>query len=92
MKHRTIVVSVVLHPSSNDGIEHARQVGESFVAPQMEFPTPHFLADFLGGFVADCGQETNEVFAPVILGSPGPKLVAQEGKLLVLVVSSSPGL
>jgi hypothetical protein len=55
----------------------------------MEFPPPHFLADFLGSLVADCGQETNEVFTPVVFGSPGPELVAQEGKLLVLVRSSS---
>ncbi len=55
----------------------------------MQFPTPDLFTDLLGGLVADCGQEADEEFASVVFGSPGPKLVAQESKLLVLVASSS---
>jgi hypothetical protein len=55
----------------------------------MEFPPLHLLSDVLGGLVADCGQEAHEVFAPVVFGSPRPDFVAQEGKLLVLVISPS---
>jgi hypothetical protein len=55
----------------------------------MELPTLHFLPDFLGCLVAYCGKETNEVYSPVVLRPPGPELVAQEDKLLVLVIASS---
>src|ERR1022692_1260442 len=89
MKPRTIIVSVVLHPTSYDWIEHARQVLESFVAPFMEFPPFQFLSDFLDGLVADCWQEADEVFASVVFGSPGPELITKEGKLLVFVISFS---
>lgn len=44
---------------------------------------------FIDANHADCGQETHKAFTPVVLGSPGPELVAQEGELLVLVVPSS---
>jgi hypothetical protein len=55
----------------------------------MQFPTPDRFTDLLGGLGADCGEEADEELAAVIFGSPRPKLVAQEGELLVLVVSSS---
>jgi hypothetical protein len=52
----------------------------------MQLPVSDLLADFLGGFVADRRQEADEVFTPVVLGSPRAELVTQEGKLLVFVV------
>jgi hypothetical protein len=54
----------------------------------MEFPTPDFLSDGLCRIIAYSGQEAHEVFPPVVLGPPGSELIAQEGKLLVLMRSS----
>src|SRR5208282_2482630 len=91
MKHRTIIFPVILHPPSQDGIEHPRQVFQGFVAPQLEFPASDFLSDGLCSFVAYSRQEAHEVFPPVVSSPPGSELIAQEGKLLVLMRSSSFG-
>src|SRR5271165_4297167 len=88
MKHRTIIFPVILHPPSQDGIEHPRQVFQGFVAPQLEFPASDFLSDGLCSFVAYSRQEAHEVFPPVVSSPPGSELIAQEGKLLVLMRSS----
>src|SRR5271166_6026130 len=66
MKHRTIIFPVILHPPSQDGIEHPRQVFQGFVAPQLEFPASDFLSDGLCSFVAYSRQEAHEVFPPVV--------------------------
>jgi hypothetical protein len=85
---RTIVSPVVLHPTSNLWIEHPRQILNRFITPTLKLPSTHFLADALGGLLADRRQEAHEVLAATISRTPWPELMPQEGKLLVFVCSS----
>ena len=41
----------------------ARQILNRFITPTLKLPSTHFLADALGGLLADRWQETHEVLA-----------------------------
>ena len=86
---RTIVPPVVLHPTSNLWIKHPRQILNRFITPTLKLPSTHFLADALGSLLADRWQEAHEVLAATISRTPRSELMAQEGKLLVFVSSTS---
>ena len=84
---RTIIPPVILHPPSNLWIEHLRQILHRFITPTLKLPSTHFLADALGGLLADRWQETHEVLTATISRAPWSELMPQEGKLLMLMSS-----
>src|SRR5277367_3662905 len=50
-------------------------------------PVPDRLTDRLGGLVADRREEAHKELSPPILGPPGPKSVAEEVELDVLMLA-----
>src|SRR6266849_6718851 len=73
-----IEAPVVLNPTTEDRIPHARQVVNGFVAPQGQPPAPHLLAHLGHRVRAHRRREVDEELAPSILRPPRAKRIPQE--------------
>src|SRR5713226_5030091 len=73
-----IEAAVVLNPTTEDRIPHARQVVNGFVAPQGQPPAPHLLAHLSHRVRAHRRGEVDEELAPSILRPPRAKRITQE--------------
>ena len=62
---RSVVAAVVVHPASDDRVEHAGEVLMALIASQMQLPTPYLIAYCLGRLVAYRWIEAIEAFTPV---------------------------
>src|SRR5713226_1842743 len=73
-----IEAAVVLNPTTEDRIPHARQFVNGFVAPQGQPPAPHLLAHLGHRVRAHRRGEVDEELAPSILRPPRAKRITQE--------------
>src|SRR5207249_10627924 len=77
----------VLDPAAQNGVPHARQIGDAFVAPQGDSPAPHLLSHLPRRIVAHRGSEADERLPPPVLRAPRSKRVPEELELLVGIPS-----
>src|SRR6516165_9821655 len=85
VERRTIVAPVILEPTSDDRIEHPRQVFDGFITALWQVPASKCVANGLRCLVRDRRTEIDEELALAILRSSGLKRVPQKIKLLVRV-------
>jgi hypothetical protein len=83
IQRRLVVLPIVVHPSTQDGIEHMREIVESFVTPQVQSPAPDRLPHRFGGPSTDRWGEVDEVLPPAILRPSWAKRIAQKIKAVV---------
>ena len=76
-----VELAVVVHPSSDDGVDNVGELVQFRAAAQVDAPGADFLAHSLEGVLADRGQEPGEHAGPVPgRRVPGAERVAQEGE------------
>src|SRR5262245_23813581 len=87
-KRRPVEPAVVVHPPPDRRIHKPRDLLQRLVVPRGgQPPVADRLPDRLGGLVADRRQEAHEELPPSILRPPGPKGVAEEVELDVLMLA-----
>src|SRR5262249_31395277 len=80
VQRRFVVLPIILHPSAHNRIEHAREVVASFVATQVQPPTPNCLPHRGGRSGTDGGGEVDKVLPPAVLRPSWTKCIAQKVK------------
>src|SRR6516164_1501565 len=88
VKRRLVVTTVVRDPAPDDGVEHSCKVVDPSVDATTKLPIANFLSDRLCCRVAHARAEVDEVLAPPVLRSPGPKGVAQVVEFIVGIGST----
>src|SRR5262249_16631602 len=83
IQRRFVVLPIILHPSPQDGIEHAGEIVESLIATQVQPPTPNGLPHRFGGPGTDRRSEVDKVLPPAILRPSWAKRIAQEIEALL---------
>src|SRR5947209_14074852 len=85
---RSVEPAVVVRPPSYRRIHKPRDLLQRLVVPGGgQPPVSDRLPDRLGGLVADRWDEAHEELPPSILGPPGPKGVAKEVELDVIMLA-----
>src|SRR4051812_41975817 len=88
-ERRPVEPAVVVRPPPYRRIHKPRDLLQRLIVPGAgQPPLSDRLPDRLGGLVADRRQEAHEELPPSILGPPGPKSVAKEVELDVIVLAS----
>src|SRR4051794_9759306 len=88
-ERRPVEPTVVVRPPPYRRIHEPRDLLQRLIVPGGgQPPIPDRLTDRLGGLVADRRKEAHEELPPSILGPPGPKGVAKEVELAVLMLAS----
>jgi hypothetical protein len=67
IQRRLVVLPIILHPSAQDGIEHAGEIVKSLIATQVQPPAPDGLPHRFGGPGTDRWSEVDKVFPPAVL-------------------------
>src|SRR3954464_10252105 len=87
-ERRPVEPTVVVRPPPYRRIHEPRDLLQRLVVPGGgQPPVTDRLPDHLGGLVADRREEAHEELPPPILGPPGPKGVAEEVELDVLMLA-----
>ena len=84
--------TVIIHPPSDFGVEHMRQVEQGLVAAVLQVPAPDFLTDCFSRLGADRRTEIDEGLAPSVLRQPWPKRKAKKVEARFGVISSPIGI
>ena len=84
-KGRSVVLSIVVYPSSKDWITDVGQLFQAHVAPQVNPPVPHLSAYLFGCLITDRRNEADKVSAVSRLAEARAKGKAQKIKSLVRV-------
>jgi hypothetical protein len=88
VERRPVEPAVVVRPPPYRRIHEPRDLLQRLIVPGAgQPPLSDRLPDRLGGLVADRRQEAHEELPPSILGPPGPKSVAKEVELDVLMLA-----
>ena len=88
IKCRFVVATIVRNPTTNDRVEHARQIIYPPIDTTAQLPPANLLTNCLRGCVAYARTEVDEELSPTILRSPGLKAVTQEVEFLVQEIST----
>src|SRR5437763_10357260 len=87
-ERRPVEPTVVVRPPPDRGIHKPRDLLQRLIVPGGgQPPVSDRLPDRLGGLVADRREKAHEELPPSILGPPGPKSVAEEVELDVLMLA-----
>src|SRR5512147_1735976 len=87
-ERRPVEPTIVVRPPPDRGIHKPRDLLQRLIVPRGgQPPTTDRLPDRLGGLVTDRRQEAHEELPPSILGPPGPKGVAEEVELDVIMLA-----
>src|SRR4051794_16832136 len=87
-QRRPVEPTVVIRPPPYRGIHKPRDLLQRLIVPGGgQPPTSDRLPDRFGGLVADRREEAHEELPPSIPGPPGPKGVAEEVELDVLMLA-----
>src|SRR5206468_5666008 len=87
-ERRPVEPTVIVRPPPYRRIHKPRDLLRRLIVPGGgQPPVADRLPDRLGGLVADRRQEAHEELPPSILGPPGPKGVAEEVELDVLMLA-----
>src|SRR5262249_27508128 len=78
IQRRFVVLPIILHPSPQDGIEHAGKIVESLIATQVQPPAADGLPHRFGGPGTHRWSEVDKVLPPAILRPSWAKRIAQE--------------
>jgi hypothetical protein len=92
IQRRLVVVPIILYPSAQDGIEHAGEIVESLVTPEMQPPAPDDLPHRFGGPCTHRWTEVDKVLPPAILGPSWAKRIPQKVKAVVRGTPASIGI
>ena len=83
IQRRFVVLPIILHPSAQDGIEHAGEIVESLVTTQVQTPAPDRLSHRCGGPGTHRWSEVNKILPLAILRSSWAKRIPQETEALL---------
>ena len=83
IQRRLVVLPIILHPSAQDGIEHAGEIVESLIATQVQPPASDGLPHRFGSPGTDRWSEVDKVLPPAILRPSWAKRIAQEIEALL---------
>ena len=83
LQRRFVVLPIILHPSAQDGIEHAGEIVESLLTTQGQTPTPDRLPHRYGGPGTDRWREVNNILPLAILRPSWAKRLPQEIEALL---------
>src|SRR5215472_2500801 len=88
MKCRFVVATIVRNPTTNDRVEHTRQIIYPSIDTTAQLPPANLLTNCLRRCLADARTEVDEELPPTILRPPGLKAVPKEVEFLVQEVST----
>src|SRR3954468_22372601 len=81
-QRRPIESAIVVHPAAYRGIHQSCQILQGLIVPRgCQPPITDRRPDRLARLVTHSGKEAHERLPPIVLGSPGPKRVAQKVEL-----------
>src|SRR5262249_61705014 len=83
IQRRLVVLPIILHPSPQDGIEHAGELVESLIATQLQPPAADGLPHRCGGPGTHRWREVDKVLPPAILRPSWANRRAQEIEALL---------